>query len=467
MTDKQNIRRFLIRFLTLAVALQLLVFPFAALAAPAPTSICSNYLLEDVTSGDILIAKKADERIFPASTTKIMTALLLIENESDLSKTVTVGDELDTLEKDSSVMGLKKGEVISYKDLLYGLMLPSGGDAASTVAVHIGGSIAGFADMMNQKAAALGMTGTHFTNPHGLQDSNHYSTASDLAKMTIAALNYPIFRTVVSTPTYKTASTNKHPNGLSLANTNKLISTTTANKKYNYQYAIGVKTGFTNEAHGCLVAAAEKDGRMFVAVMMGDNSASDDAGMVKRFTDSVKFFEYGFTQQRIDLFPKIKGTKLSTVLPGDKDASGLTAIIQATEIIHWMDADIASQLSGSDSTLDVAYALDPVSASPKPTGGSTVVGKVTYSYQGVVLYSCDVIKTPVEKPPQTDQTAAFVKLVALILLGMAVLILILLILRRVTNTRSQRRRRYRSTLNSNRNRNKGSRTRLRNPHDYR
>ena len=450
---KDRFRQYIFRFFVLLVALQLLVFPFAALAnGTPPTSTCNSYLLADVASGDILIANKPEERIYPASTTKIMTALLLLENEKDLSKTVTVGNELDALDKDASKMGLKKGEIISYHDLLYGLMLPSGGDAALTIAVHIGGSIEGFAAMMNAKAAQLGMSGTHFVNPHGLHDENHYSTAADLAKLTIAALANSVFRTVVDTPSYTTAATNKNPNGLPLTNTNKLISTSSEDKKYNYAYAIGVKTGYTDPAHGCLVAAAQKDGQTYVAVMLGDTSTD----MVKRFTDAAKFFDYGFTQKRIDLYAKIKATQLSTVLPGDKDLTKLTAVVRATSIVRWLDASVVDQLAGNESVLDVAYTINPA-ASPNPTGSNVVIGTVAYSYQGIALFSCDIMKTPVEKPGLSEQTL----LVSMILLSLAALLLIILIVRKVTTTRSRQNRRY-----SNKGGPRSSGSRLRNPRDY-
>ncbi len=453
MIRKDTLKQQIFRFFVLIVALQLIVFPFSALASGTPpTSSCNSYLLADAVSGDILIANKPNERIYPASTTKIMTALLLLDKEKDLSKTVTVGNELDSLDKDASIMGLKKGEIISYKDLLYGLMLPSGGDSALTIATHIGGSIEGFAAMMNEKAAQLGMSGTHFVNPHGLHDENHYSTAADLAKLTVTALANSVFRTVVATPSYTTASTNKHPDGLPLENTNKLISTSSDDKKYNYAYAIGVKTGYTDPADGCLIAAAQKDGQLYIAVMMGDSTS----GMNKRFTDSANFFDYGFTQKRIDLYAKIKATQLSSVLPGDKDATKLTAVVRVTSIVRWLDAAVANQLSDNASVLDVAYTINPV-ASPKPTGSNVVIGTVAYSYQGIELFSCDVVKTPVEKPGLNEQTL----LVSMILLSLAALILVILIVRKATTTRVRQNRRY-----ANKTGPRSSGSRLRNPRDY-
>ena len=453
-----------IRLLTLFVALQLLAFPVMAHADGIPTSSCNSYMLADATSGDILFANKPDESIYPASITKIMTALVLLENVDDLSKTVTVGAELDSLASDSSVMGLSKGEIISYEDLLYGLMLPSGGDAAVTIAVNIGGSIEGFADMMNNRAEQIGMTGTHFVNPHGLHDDNHYSTASDIAKLTAVALNNSIFCTVVASSSHTTQATNKHPDGLSFSNTNKLVSEKSSNADYFYQNAIGVKTGYTDAAKGCLVAAAQKDGQTYIAVILGDDSTVGDERMVKRFTDAVIFFEYGFTQRRIDVYDKIKSTQLNAILPGESEDTGLTAILKTTSIILWMDETIADALTSEDTVLEVTYAFDdPTIESPQPSEDAKAsVGTVTYSYQGMDLFTCEVVKTPVEGG-MDEETAALLRLISMILLSLAVLLLIVLILHRITRTRSRQKRKYQSANND---RTQKGKSRLRDPHDY-
>lgn len=452
-----------VRLLALMFALFLLVLPLIGHAEGVPTSSCNSYLLADAVSGDVLFANKPDERIYPASTTKIMTALLLLENEDDLSQTVTIGDELDSLASDASVMGLTKGEIVSYIDLLYGLMLPSGADASVAIAVNIGGSIEGFADMMNERAQQIGMTGTHFVNPHGLHDENHYSTAADLAKMTAVALNNPTFRTVVSSSSYTTKATDQHPDGIALHNTNKLVSTKSSDEHYYYQYAIGVKTGYTDAAKGCLIAAAEKDGQIYIAVMLGDDSTVGNDRMVERFTDAVEFFEYGFTQCRIDVYDKVKLTPLSGVLPGETEETALTAIVRTTSIIQWMDKEIADALSSEDAVLEVTYNFvqTPTDSPQTSDTASAILGTVTYSYQGIELYTCDVVRKPVEEGID-EKTAALLRLVSMILLSMAVLLLIVLILNRVTRTRSRQNRKYQSSRNMKSNR----RSRLRDPHDF-
>jgi D-alanyl-D-alanine carboxypeptidase len=454
----------LARFCALVLAVHITLFALPALAAEPPKSVCDSYLLADAASGDILLANKPDERIFPASTTKIMTALLLIENEQDLSRTTTVGGELDGVPSDSSTMGLKKGEVVSLLDLLYGLMLPSGNDAAATIAVTVGGSIADFAQMMNARAASLGMSGTHFVNPHGYHDENHYTTAADLAKLTAEALKSDLFKTVISASSHTFAPTNKHPDGYTLHNTNKLVSKRSANEKYFYSDALGVKTGYTDAAQGCLVAAAERDGQLFIAVMMGDNSTTGSEHRVRRFTDAVLFFEFGFTQRRVDVYPKIKDTALSAVLPGDEQPRALNAIIKTDSVPFWFDADLAQTLMSEETALDVAYEFFDPAATPPPTASNdAVIGTVTYSYQGVVLYQCEVYPVPIAKPPIGDDVSALIRLVSTILIALAGLIIAFILARKLLWSRAQRNRRYQRPRRGRGTRRNGV---LRDPHDY-
>jgi D-alanyl-D-alanine carboxypeptidase len=343
-------------------------------------------------------------------------------------------------------------------------MLPSGNDAATTVAVAVGGSISGFVQMMNDKAASLGLSNTRYANPHGLHDADHYTTAADMAKLTAVALKNELFRTVVSSSSYKVEATNKHPDGFTIYNSNKLVSKRDVNKDYYYAYAIGVKTGYTNQALGCLVAAAQKDGQTFIAVMMGDDSAEGSQSMFKRFTDARTFFEYGFSMRRLDLFSKIKSTALSAVLPGEKAQTQLSAIVRVTSIVHWMDAVTAEQIVKDETKLDVSFDFTAAVASPKPTGANAVVGTVAYSYKGIVLYTCDVIRTPVVKPGASGSSALIV-LASTILLSMAALLLVLIIFRRVTKTRSVHKSRYAA---SKRRGSKGSGSgKLRDPYDFR
>lgn len=264
-------------------------------------------ILIEQNTGKVLFEKNADKRLYPASTTKILTALLAIEY-GNMKDTVTVGNEANLCKPDGSKAGLDLQEEITLEELIHGLMLPSGNDAAYTIGVYIGRKIANepnlpieealnkFADLMNKKALELGAKNSHFVNPHGYHDDEHYSTARDLAIITREAMKYDFFRQVVNTPMFTIEDWNgldpKDPNKKEIRywrNSNALIQ---RNDKFYYEYATGVKTGYTSKAGHCLVASATKDGLDLISVVL--NSTKDG-----KWTDSTALMEYGFGNYKI------------------------------------------------------------------------------------------------------------------------------------------------------------------------
>ena len=239
----------------------------AAQLAPPPQVSAKSAALLDGTTGEFLYEKNGDQRALIASTTKIMTGLLVCE-VGDLGRTVTVPETAAGTE--GSSMYLKSGETLTRRELLYGMMLHSGNDAALTLAISVSGSEAAFVRQMNRRACALNLTQTHFANPHGLDSGENYSTALDLARLAQAALQNEQFRAVVSTKTITCA-------GRTLTNHNKLL--------WRYDGCIGVKTGYTRHAGRILVSAAERGGRMLIAVTISD---PDD------WRDHVSLLDYGF-----------------------------------------------------------------------------------------------------------------------------------------------------------------------------
>lgn len=239
----------------------------AAQLAPPPQVSAKSAALLDGTTGECLYEKNGDQRALIASTTKIMTGLLVCE-AGDLDRTVTVPETAAGTE--GSSMYLKSGETLTRRELLYGMMLHSGNDAALTLAISVSGSEAAFVRQMNRRACALNLTQTHFANPHGLDSGENYSTALDLARLAQAALQNEQFRAVVSTKTITCA-------GRTLTNHNKLL--------WRYDGCIGVKTGYTRHAGRILVSAAERGGRMLIAVTISD---PDD------WRDHVSLLDYGF-----------------------------------------------------------------------------------------------------------------------------------------------------------------------------
>ena len=207
-------------------------------------------------SGRVLYEKNADFPMPMASTTKVMTALLAIEH-GNLDAQVTIPPQAQGVE--GSSIWLEAGEHLTLQELLYGLMLSSGNDAATAIAIHIAGDVPAFVDMMNAKAAALGCVNTRFANPHGLSAQGHYTTARELAQITAEAMQHPAFVDLVSTQN-ATIAWEGHPWKRSLKNKNKLLST--------YDGCNGGKTGYTKEAGRCLVETAQRDGMQLVAVVL-------------------------------------------------------------------------------------------------------------------------------------------------------------------------------------------------------
>ena len=219
-------------------------------------NIGESVVVMDAKTKRVVYSENQNQLKFMASTTKILTALVIIEN-CDLSKEIIVTDKSVGIE--GSSIYLEIGEILTVKDLLYGLMLRSGNDCAETLALHCSGSIENFAMLMNQTAKNLGALNSNFVNPHGLHDDNHYTTAYDLALISCHAINNPIFKEIVSTKWVEIPFTTRNYNR-KLKNKNKLL--------WNLEGATGIKTGYTKKAGRCLVSSCEKNGLEFVCVTL-------------------------------------------------------------------------------------------------------------------------------------------------------------------------------------------------------
>jgi D-alanyl-D-alanine carboxypeptidase len=268
------------RFLAVGAAAGLfaLALPFAVKVAgigiwPSVADIKGTaWVVMDCQTGKVLVEHQADLPVFPASTTKIMTAILALES-GDLDRIVTVSPEAVNLPAGSSKVGYLAGEEVNLRDVLYGMMLPSGNDAANIVAESIAGSQEDFVERMNVKAAILGMTGSHFMNPSGLQDAEHVVTARDMARLAAYAMKNQKFRELVATRYYSLPPTNLHPyfGWAILANTNRLLQYGDTFLKSDYLASItGIKTGSTNNAGNNLIASAiSVSGHELVSALMG------------------------------------------------------------------------------------------------------------------------------------------------------------------------------------------------------
>lgn len=239
-----------------------------------PTINSRAYVVIDRKSNTILVGKNENQKKKMASTTKIMTALVVIEH-TNLSDTVEISKKAAST--GGSRLGLKTGDKLTVSDLLYGLMMRSGNDAAVALAEHVAGSITDFANLMNEKANSLGLSNTHFVTPHGLDEDEHYTTAYELALLSNYAMNNEIFAKIVGTKTY-TITINGYPKTLS--NTNELLGS------LNGVY--GIKTGFTNGANRCLVTCCKRGDMDIICVVLGADTKK------YRTTDSIKLIEYAF-----------------------------------------------------------------------------------------------------------------------------------------------------------------------------
>lgn len=282
------------RFLRHLAAICLLTLFSSFLAVPSAAiypSISGECGCAYIPVLDTVVYEKNAMRRHPmASTTKIMTALVALEctHPTDV---VTVAPEAAGIE--GSSIYLRAGEHQTMENLLYALLLESANDAAAAIAIHTAGSISAFADKMNARAAELGLTDTHFTNPHGLADPEHYTTALDLARITAAAMENETFYTIVSTK-HKTITTNDGTVSRTLSNHNRLLR--------SYEDCVGVKTGFTKNSGRCLVSAAERDGMLLIAVTL---DAPDD------WRDHTVMLDYGFSQYEGRVLADCQGLSLT------------------------------------------------------------------------------------------------------------------------------------------------------------
>ncbi|MBR6607436.1 MAG: D-alanyl-D-alanine carboxypeptidase [Oscillospiraceae bacterium] len=281
---------------------------------PAPFSVdAKSYLLMEASTEQILAGKSIHERRAMASTTKIMTALLTLE-QPKLDESFPV--DAKAVQVEGSSMGLLPGDTVSLRTLAAGMLLSSGNDAANAAAVRIDGSVESFVERMNRRAKQLGLSNTRFETPSGLDGENHYSTAYDLAVLAKNALKNEDFAAICSQTKQKVCFGDP-PYERTLSNHNKLLS--------SYEGCIGVKTGFTKKAGRCLVSAAERDGITLICVTL---AASDDWNVHKNLLD------WGFSQlQRLDLSPYLAG--LTVPIAGEtqpvpvKTLSNLQAVIPA------------------------------------------------------------------------------------------------------------------------------------------
>ena len=261
-------------------------------------------LIVETNTGKTIYEKNAEDENYPASVTKILTAILTIEN-CELEDTATVSSTaISNIPQGYVIAPLYIGEEISIKDLLYALMLKSANDAAYVLAEHVGGSVEGFSKMMNDKAEELGCKNTHFVNPNGIHNVNHYTTAYDMYLISKYAMENKTFAKIVSTYQYTLSATNKHPyKNRVMKNTNNFVN---PKNWYHDEKVKGIKTGTTAQAGNCLITDSQKDGLEFITVVLGAKTANS------KFSETKKMINYSFENYTLTELHK-KGDIIKTI----------------------------------------------------------------------------------------------------------------------------------------------------------
>ena len=358
------------KIICLLFAAVLLATPALAAAAPEHPVAAKGAILYELNTDTVLLEQDADARLYPASTTKLMTALVAMEygNPEDI---ITVpAAAVDGLFELGSASYLLAGEEISFMDLMEYMLIASGNDAANAMAIHISGSISAFADLMNNRAQELGCTNTHFVNPHGLHDEEHYTSARDLLRIAKAAMENPTIAEIVAKDEVVLPITNKHPQTTTKYTTNYLISRKST-REYYYEGAIGIKTGTTTPAGLCLVAACVKGDYTYYTVVLGAEKGEN--GERNQFIETAKLFDYGaenFSQQ-VMLSSSEPIAEVPVRLSNEKDS----VVVTPSENITAM---LPNAFETSDLTMK--YTVEESVAAPVQAGD--VLGKLTVSYEG-------------------------------------------------------------------------------------
>nr|WP_315024449.1 D-alanyl-D-alanine carboxypeptidase family protein [uncultured Aminipila sp.] len=333
-------------------------------------------VLINASTGEVLYSKNMNQKMFPASTTKIMTALLVLEN-LDLSSTVTIDKE--TAQTGGSQINLIEGENITVEQLLYALLLKSANDAAVALAKEVAGSIPEFADRMNARAKDLGARDTNFVTPNGLHDDNHYTTAYDLAMITKGAMKNKKFRKIVTTLKYTIPETNKSDARV-LHNPNKLLYSKAkiyvngALKPLKYEDATGIKNGYTSEAGRCLVAGAKRENMELISVVLKTTATG-------KFADSIALLDYGFENYK----------SISAIKKGDSlgKIKVIKGAVRNVEIVAAVSSYLTIPQNKADLKVNTKVIIDNKIEAPVSKGQK--VGKVEIYTGNILVDEVDVV----------------------------------------------------------------------------
>lgn len=391
-----------------------------------PSVWAETAVVLDLDSGTILYAKDMDGVRYPASITKIMTVLLALENSSLNERVVFSEHAIFGIERDSSHIGIRVGEILSMEDCLYGMMLESANEVCLAVAEHISGSEEAFVELMNQKAAQLGCTNTHFTNPNGLPDENHYTTAHDMALIARAAYRYPLFRKICQTQIYTISKTNLCGEERWLNNHHKML----PDGLYRYEGCTGGKTGFTQAALNTLVTYAERDGRRLVCVSLRTNGS-------QIYADTAALLDYGFQNfQNITLYSQDSCVTADSLYPtlyfgGLSSLDHLRSTCVATVPLNTDSSRLTVNGSLEESTVTRSYQYSGYSVAREAVSAGPIRALLTGTPKeaGVACapYTPSLIDELSDAPAlrQTSRVIRRLPVIAYLLLGVLVLLIVM------------------------------------------
>ena len=348
-------------------------------------------ILMEANTGTILYAKNIDDKFYPASTTKILTSLVAIEN-SEMNETVSFSHEaVFSIGKGTSNMGMDAGQSISMEQCLYGILVYSANEVCNAVGEHIAGSIDGYVDMMNQKAQELGCTNTHFVTTNGLHDENHYTTPRDLAIIACAFFSNGTLSKMAGTNHYYIPPTDTQPDEIDLWTHNSLTAGT-----YSYDGYIGGKTGYTSDSRQTLVSCAERNGIKLICVIMQEESPN-------QFLDTIALFDYGFNNfQKVNI---AENETNYTISDSDLFNTDSDIFFSNDPILNIDPADnviIPNTITFADLTSTLSYETAGLE------GSDSLLATIQYQYQGQNVGKASIILTPAVNTSQFETDAQII-----------------------------------------------------------
>lgn len=339
------------------------------------TTYSPHCILMESSTGKIIYEKDAYTPAYPASTTKIMTAILALEHCQLTDTAIVSHDAVFSVPVGYSHANLVEGEVVTIDQLLHVLLIPSANDAANVLAEHIAGSVSSFATMMNTKAAEIGCKNTNFVNANGIHSENHYSTAYDMALIGRYAMQNETFRQIVSTTRYTLPATNKYPEANRVFNTtNELLKVDNRDRvdNYYYSYCNGIKTGYTDAAKDCIVASSKKDGIEYIVVILGGQRTEN--GLSGRFLDCKNLFNYAF-----DNYTTYTMNEENAILKQLKISNATSATKNLDVVI---EDNMTLLLKKTTNTSSITPTVEISSDLKAPITKSSVIGTISYSVDG-------------------------------------------------------------------------------------